>query len=191
AALVLDRDLHEAQERAVATLAHELGVDPQPPGLTRALGQVGHGGVDGGHAGAMLRAAGRTARRRARSRGRTVWMGGLTAVLVRMLRLGCGLARAGRRRLVGPVAVGAVEVARLVLGVALALALDADAEDHVQQPDGQAGADDARAALDAGLAAARGDDDDQPAGDDRQREPDADDAHPHRAASALGARTAG
>ncbi len=49
----------------------------------------------------------------------------------------------------------------------------------------------ARAALDAGLAAAGGDHDDQAAGDDRHREPDADDAHPHRAASAVGARTAG
>src|SRR6476661_2160997 len=140
---------------------------------------------------AMLRAAGRTARRRARSGRRTVRMVGLTAVLVRMLRLGCGLGQVGRRGLVGPVAVGAVEVARLVLGVALALALDADAEDHVQQPDGQPGADDARAALDPGLAAAGGDDDDQAAGDDRHREPDPDEAHPHRAASALGARRSG
>src|SRR5204863_4887 len=70
-----------------------------------------------------------------------------------------------RRRLGGPVAVLGVVLARLVLGVAVALALDADAEDHVQQPDRHTGGDDRDAALPAGLAAAARDDRDD-AGDD-------------------------
>ena len=35
----LDGDLHEAQQRAVAPLAHELRVDAEPPGLAREVGE--------------------------------------------------------------------------------------------------------------------------------------------------------
>src|SRR6187200_512437 len=88
----------------------------------------------------MLRPPGRTARRASGSRRRAVGMRGL-AVGVRRLRRGVVRGAGGRSRrrgLVGPVAVLAVEVAGLVLGVALALALHADPEDHVQQPDRRA-----------------------------------------------------
>src|SRR4051794_13039104 len=95
--------------------------------------------------------------------------------------------RGGRRRLgrrlVGPVAVLAVEVARGVLGVALALARDPDAEDDVQHPDRDARGDDRDAALDPAQAAAGRDDRDQAARDDREREPDSHEAH-HTASGA-------
>src|SRR3954451_17045934 len=94
-----------------------------------------------------------------------------------------------RRRLVGPVAVLAVELARGVLGVAVALALHADAEDDVQQPHRGAGRDDRDAALPAGLAAAARDDRDDAAHHDRDRQPDADEAH--HAASAAAVSMAG
>src|SRR4051794_1633196 len=94
-----------------------------------------------------------------------------------------------RRRLVGPVAVLAVEVARRVLGVALALTRDPDAEDDVQHPHRDAGGDDRHTALDAAQAASGRDDRDQTARHDRDREPDPDEAH--QAASGAAARTPG
>ena len=40
-AAALDGDLHEAQQRLVAPLAHELGVDAEPPGVARRRREVG------------------------------------------------------------------------------------------------------------------------------------------------------
>src|SRR4051812_17624421 len=112
----------------------------------------------------------------------------------RRAAMGVGRGRRGGRRglgrrLVGPVAVLAVEVARGVLGVALALARDPDAEDDVQHPHRDAGGDDRDAALDPAQAASGRDDGDQAGGDDRDREPDPDEAH--HAASGAAARTSG
>jgi hypothetical protein len=96
---------------------------------------------------------------------------------------------ARRRRLVRPVAVLGVEVAGGVLGVAVALALDAHAEDDVEQPDRGAGRDDRDAALPAGLAATARDDRDHPSDHDQDRQPDSNEAH--HAASGVRARAAG
>src|SRR4051794_19395754 len=81
----------------------------------------------------------RPARRAARRATRTA--AGGVGVRVGAVRVGGALGRlvTGRRRLVGPVAVLAVELPRGILGVAVALALHADAEDDVQQPHRRAG----------------------------------------------------
>src|SRR5262245_60963893 len=54
-------------------------------------------------------------------------------------------------RLVRPVAVAVEVVARAVLGAAVPVAADADAEQEVDDPDGQAGADDGAAAFGAAV----------------------------------------
>ena len=68
----LDRDLHEAQERPVAALAHELGVDAQPAARARQLGElrdvVGEGEI--GHVAGDPTAAGGWLRSRGSLRGR-------------------------------------------------------------------------------------------------------------------------
>src|SRR4051794_29293682 len=125
------------------------------------------------------RRATRTAARRVGARGGAVRVGGA---------LGAWLV-ARRRRLVRPVAVLAVELARGVLGVAVPLALHADAEDDVQQPHRRAGGDDRDAALPAGLATAARDDRDDARDHDGDRQPDADEAH--HAASAVAVSMAG
>src|SRR4051794_41411699 len=132
----------------------------------------------------------RPARRAARRATRTAAPG--VGVRVGAVRVGGALGArlvTARRRLVGPVAVLAVELARGVLGVAVALALHADAEDDVQQPHRRAGGDDRDAALPAGLAAAARDDRDDARDHDRDRQPDADEAH--HAASAVAVSMAG
>src|SRR4051812_29416987 len=137
--------------------------------------------------GVRLWATRRAARRTAGSAGRVA---GVRRRAVRILAArGRGGLGAPRWRLVGPVAVLVVVGARLVLGVAVALALDADTEDHVQQPDRHAGGHDRDAALPARLAAAARDDRDDARDDDRDGKPDADEAH--HAASAAAARRAG
>src|SRR5690348_2369028 len=78
---------------------------------------------------------------------------------------------AGRRLLVGPVAVRVEEGACLVLVVALAIALDADAVEQVQQPDREARGDQQREALDAVLAEPGREADDEARRDDRDRQP--------------------
>src|SRR3954447_1352368 len=82
-------------------------------------------------------------------------------------------ARCGGRLLVGPVAVGVEERARGVLLVAVLLAADPDAHEQVDQPDGQARADDMRGALEAVHGGVEGDRD-QARDDDDHRQPDAD-----------------
>src|SRR3954466_12144235 len=94
-----------------------------------------------------------------------------------------GGVRGLERRLVRPVAALGVEVARGVLGVALALARDPDAKDDVQHPHGDAGGDDRDAAPGPAQAAPGRDGRDQAARNDRHRKPDADEAH-HTASGA-------
>src|SRR3954449_6410602 len=72
---------------------------------------------------------------------------------------------------------------RLILGVAVALARHPDAEQDVQQPDRQPGADDARRALKAVGVRVQGEGDHAP-DDDQNRQPDADE--PHAAARTVG-----
>src|SRR5690242_21872001 len=82
-----------------------------------------------------------------------------------------------RRVLIGPVAVRVEEGARLILVVALAIALDADAVQQVQQPHRKARGDQQREALDAVLAEPGREADDEARGDDRDRQPGAHELH--------------
>src|SRR4051812_41313296 len=90
------------------------------------------------------------------------------------------------RRLVGPVAVARVELACLVLLVALAVAGHPDPEQQVEQEDGQAGADDVRRALEAVDGRVERPCD-QAAEHDERGQPPADEGQPAHAA----ARTVG
>src|SRR3954466_3755155 len=77
-----------------------------------------------------------------------------------------------RTLLAGPVTVTVEVLARGVLGVALAVAAGADAEQHVDEPDRQPGADDPQPALPAIVVGPQGDGQRAADHDDR-RKPDA------------------
>src|SRR4051794_16654167 len=96
--------------------------------------------------------------------------------------------RTRRRPLVGPVAVVGGELARSVLVVALAVAAHPDAEQQVEQQDGQAGADDVRRALEAVDGRVERPGDQAAEHDDRRQAPADEGQPPHAAASTVGSR---
>src|SRR5690349_4616261 len=82
-----------------------------------------------------------------------------------------------RRRLVRPAAVAREVGARLVLLVAGAVPGHADAVQPVEEHDAEARAPERGRALPRGLVAAAHDDEHDPGDEDRDRHPEADDAH--------------